>query len=946
MSRSQSHAELQIRLQLLGPFRVERAQQVISFPRRKVEALLAYLVLHPQEHTREHLAALFWADSTDESARTSLRVALNTLRTLLGTDLLVADRTTLALNPDFPLWCDALEFSRVMQSAQPSRGTSDVALQQTMETAAALYRGDLLADFYDDWVLQLREEYRTRYLQILLELAQAYRTAGDYVRAIEYAKKTLATDPANEQAHQQLMFAFWKTGDRQAALYQFQECKKILAQELGVEPARETVELYQRIKATAPDSPFTAARLTNLPSPLTSFVGRQHVLDTLQLILATTRLLTLCGPGGCGKTRLAIELGHRVTAQFTDGVWWVPLDALNDPALISDVIARALALETRTGTDQSAELVRLLRNKELLLVIDNCEHLIEACAQVTEQLLLQCPSLKILTTSREPLNLAGETAWLVPPLAVPEDAAALTPEMLETFESIRLFVERARAVHSDFVLTEENKKAVVEICARLDGIPLALELAAARTRSLGVQEIADRLDDRFRLLTGGNRTALPRQQTLRGLLDWSYQMLSAPEQLFFARLGVFVGGFDLEALENICGCAPFDTYDVMDLLARLVEKSLVNLTRADPARYGMLETIREYAREQSNALGILQAMQARHAEYFIHLAKRTEPRIGGTEEMDVLNRQAQEYPNIAAAMEWAIANGQADAALSTCVNLWSLWFRREHYAAGTLWVSRTLAEATDATPLRVRGLQLAGALLRQQGQHERALVFLRQANEIADALYARGQISWEQGALYIELGTLERDLGNYARAIDYLSRAWQVTRNMDNLEMMESLLFLADIKMRSGDLSGSRLLLEEAFVRARTLDTKWYLGWVLGSLGEQARFEGQFQLALEHLKESIRLKLETRDLTGIAFSLETMANTYAQFGQPERASVLWGAAERLRHTVHANVPPSYQADYEVQMARAKREFGKAEFERARARGNAFSTDEMVAFALE
>lgn len=945
MPRSQKNAGTPIRLLLLGPFQLERAHQVISLPRRKVEGLLAYLVLHPQEHAREHLAALFWGDSNDASARTSLRVALNTLRTLIGDDLLDADRTTVTLNPAFPVWCDAPEFTRLGTSGAPGHATPNAESLAMLETAVNLYRGDLLAGFYDDWVLALREVYRERYLQMLAHLAQAYRAAGEYTRAIGYARQILATDPAQEQAHQQLMFCYWRAGNRHAALEQFQECKNVLAQELGVEPARETIELYERIKASKEGSLPAITRLTNLPSPLTSFVGRQNALETLKELVGTSRLVTLGGPGGCGKTRLAIELAHRVTAQFADGVWWIPLDTLNDPALVPDAIARTLAPDTHTGADRTAELVRVLQNQEMLLVIDNCEHLIEACAQVAEQLLQHCSLLKILATSREPLNIAGEVAWLVPPLVVPQEAAWLTPQALETFESIRLFVERARAVRSDFALTNENKNAVVEICARLDGIPLALELAAARTRALSIQEIADRLDDRFRLLTGGSRTALPRQQTLHNLIEWSFQMLTASEQLFFVRLAVFVGGFDLEALEAICGCAPFDSYQVMDLLARLVEKSLVNLTRTEPARYGLLETIREYAQEQANASGSLRAMQARHANYFIELVARTEPRIGG-EEIPLLNRQNLEYPNIAAALEWAIANGQAEAALTACIQLWSFWFRREHYAAASLWLARALDVFTVGCPLRVRGLQLAGALLRQQGQYERAAEYLRQAHGLAEALHARGQIGWELGALYIELGTVERDLGNYARAIDFLSRSWEILRDSGNLEMMESLFFLADIKMRSGDLQGARPLWEEGVARARALDTKWYLGWALGSLGEQARFEGQYEQALEHLRASIRIKVETRDLTGIAFSIETMANTYAQFGQPERATVLWGGAEQLRRNNHSSVPPSYQADYDVQMARAERALGAAAFERARARGRDLSMEELVAFALE
>lgn len=926
-----------IRLYVLGPIKIERDGKSISFSRRKVQALLAYLALYPQEHPREHLAALFWGDSTDEASRLSLRVALNLLRKEIGFDLILADRETVALNPELTLWLDAREMQ-------------DAAIGSDLErqiAAVELYRGELLAGHYQDWVLRAREEYRSLYLDTLLQIVQSLRASGEYAKAIPYARLVLAIDRANEHAHQQLIFCLWKTGDRHAALAQFEECKNAMAEELGVEPSSETLQLVQRIKSSAPSGLRSYTLPTNLPTPLTSFIGREHVLETLQELVRTTRLLTLSGPGGCGKTRLAIQVAHRVLDSFRDGVWWIDLGVVQDPLLVPKAVIRALGLEGSGSADPIRMLVQELWSKQLLLVMDNCEHLIDACAQLAESLLLQCPNIQILATSREPLNLVGEVGWLVPTLSAPriESGATLTPQQLDSFESVRLFMERARAARPDFALTSGNAYAVSEICARLDGIPLALELAAARLRALSIQDIAARLDDRFHLLSGGTRTALPRQQTLRNLTDWSYQLLSTAEQILFQRLGVFVGGFDLPAIEEVCSYPPLEPGESADLLARLVDKSLVNLMATNPSRYAMLETFRAYALEQLTAARGESLAREHHAHYYMKLATGVEASYATPIQHESVNWQEQNYPNTNAALEWALENGKTEQVLKAIVRLRGFWFERNYFTEGEIWVTRVLELMPKETPLVVSGLQLAGAINRQQGNRAQAAIYLDKAYEIARRLEEKGKIGWEFGSLYKELGTFARDSGDYIRAIQHLERSLEILRAHEKSEMIESLLFLADVRMRSGDLAASRPLWQEAVARSRALKLFWYLGWALGGSGEQARFENKFDEAIVHLTESLRLKIQTRDLTGIAFTLETMANVAAQQNNPERAATLWGAAERLREEIHTAVPPTYQADYEPHIAQVRAQLGTDRFSEEWTRGRKLMLDEALAMVL-
>ena len=408
----------QFRLYLLGSFRLEsvmvgsRDAQPVVLPTRKIESLLAFLTLHPESHAREKLAALIWGDSTDEQARNSLRNALSTLRRQTDDDLLLVDRETAQITPRFPLWIDAVEFKRQAEAllATPTSTLDEIDLK--------LYRGDLLADFYDDWISSEREQYRLLHQDVLLRLTQIARAQSEYARAIEYAQMILQRDAANERAHQHLMFAQLARGNRAAALKQYDECVRALETELAVEPMPETKALYEWIRQASPEGKPLEPKLTNLPIPVSSFVGRKHETMDIKTLLANHRLVTLTGAGGSGKTRLAIQVATDLVDSFQDGVWWVELASLMDELLLPQVVAKALGVHESATQPLSDTLASFVSARQMLLVLDNCEHLVAASARLAEKLLQACPNLKILATSREGLAISGEVTWLVPLLSL------------------------------------------------------------------------------------------------------------------------------------------------------------------------------------------------------------------------------------------------------------------------------------------------------------------------------------------------------------------------------------------------------------------------------------------------------------------------------------------------------------------------------------------------
>ena len=890
-----------VRLCLFGDYALARDGRPIRLPTRKAELLLAYLTLFPKAHGREHLAALFWGDVPDEQARGSLRKALTALRAALGPDVVLADRLTVQLNPDFPLWVDAVEFERLVARHSPADDAPDAALLAALD----LYRGELLAGFYDDWIIPLREHYRAAFLERALALAAAGRARSEYDRAAALAQRVLAVDPANERAHQHLMFCYLALGRRSEALQQYEVCKRALWEGLAVAPSRETTALYRWIGQDAQARPAAEALLTNLPIPLSSFIGREEETATVKRLLAAgagssaappVRLLTLTGPGGSGKTRLAIRAATDLLDAFADGVWWVELAALSDGALAPQAIARALGVRESPGEPLTDLLVAFLRPRRLLLVLDNCEHLITACAVLADTLLAHCPHLAIIATSRQALGLPGEHTLPVPTLPVPHYGRWTLVESLLNFEGVRLFIERATAVNPRFALTEANAPAVMQLCARLDGIPLALELAAMWVKTLPVEEVAARLDDRFSLLTFGSRAAPPRHQTLRGVLDWSYNLLTAPEQAMLRRVSVFAGGWSAAAAEAVAaGAAGAGDPAALPLLARLVDQSLVVAQlEPGPARFDMLETIRDYARDRLRAAGEAAAVHARHLDYTLRLAEEAERGLRGPEQGDWLARLDLELDNVRAALEWASGNDVPRGLRLAGALLW-YWNLRGHWQEGPAWLSRLLAIPGSPASSSARAKALvAAASLAFWGSNDYAAARDWLAEAVALYRAASPAEPWGLGDALALYG-LALDKADEAAARPALDEALAIGEALGD----DGRWVRAWAMMALGDLAGNppqrRAGYEASAALFRAMGDRAQLPVVLARLAWFHMGQGDLAAAETCAQESYALTEAIGDVMGAAWLLKLRGDlAYSRADYPQAVLHYQDALERFR----------------------------------------------------
>jgi predicted ATPase/class 3 adenylate cyclase len=682
----------------------------------------------------------------------------------------------------------------------------------------------------------------------------------------------------------------------------------------------------------------------NLPIQLTSFIGREHDIAAVMRLLATTRLLTLTGPGGTGKTRLALQVATEMLTHFPDGVWLVELAPVSNPVLVPQTLATTLRLSEESGRPLLTTLTNHLRAKHSLLVLDNCEHLIEACAQLCETLLRACPNLNILATSREPLGIAGETTFLVPSLSLPDMRHAPSVEGLTQYESVRLFVDRAAAAMPDFIVTRQNALSVAQVCLRLDGMPLAIELAAARVKMLTVEQIATRLQDRFRLLLGGNRTALPRHQTLSALIDWSYDLLSEPERALLRRLSVFAGGWTLEAAEAVCVGERNDGYNILDLLTQLVNKSLVVAEREQgrEARYHLLETIRQYAKEKLLEVREEANVRNGHLQFFLKWAEETEPKLHGAQQIVWLDRLEAEHDNLRAAWEWSRADrASEEQGLRLADALLWFWYIRNAISEGRSWLEDALSRgrASERTTARAKALYAAGALgykqadyPRARGELEESITLFREAGPegrrgLAYALIMLGELAEYQGdmgqppSLFQEGAALFRDQGDkWGLALSL--HGLGVTRNPTHLGAL-SLRWSGLTTQATDDLAPARSLYEESLALFRELEDKWAQTMPLGSLGNVAFCQGDRVMGRALFEESLAIQREFRDKLGVAWSLFFLGHAALDQDDYERAATLYEESQALYREIDNKQGISGLSGDLAEVARRQGDFGQA-----------------------
>lgn len=747
----------------------------------------------------------------------------------------------------------------------------------------------------------------------------------------------------------------------------------------------------------------------NLPVQLTSFVGRERERAEIRPLLEKTHLLTLTGAGGTGKTRLSLQLAADVLETFADGVWFVELAPLSEPALVPQTVAMALNVSEPPGRPILDALIDYLKNRNLLLILDNCEHLIAWCAGLADTLLRACPNLKIVASSREALGISGEATYQVPSLSIADLHEVTTFEAIRQNDCVRLFTERATAAQSSFRLTSENALPVAQVCLRLDGIPLAVELAAARVKLFTPAQIAARLDDRFRLLTDGSRTALPHQRTLRAMIDWSYDLLSDPEQVLLKRLSVFVDGWTFEAAEAVCTDgndaetrrrgdteravvpvsptlrAPASNLlpsDVLDLLGLLVNKSLVTTDEHSGAmRYRMLETIRQYAQEKLGESGEAERTRDRHLHYFAEFTESVGSELRGTEQETRLLQLDNDYDNIRAALEWASRRPEVELRLADA--LWRYWRVRSHFSEGRRWLKGALGRGIDVAPLlRAKALIDAGSLANYQGDYLQGKVFLIEA---------------------LPLARQAQDKSSIAIALNLLAHAQMMTGDFENARraLDESLAIFTDLNDQRGMgyvyfFMGSMLLmldeskqglnaLEQSLALLREVGDKWWIGniqlqlaWGINQQGDheealnlfdqvlavarsfedkrgiartlmyiaEAKFgQGDYAAAHEKYLEALTLLQEIGDKWGGMMCLEGLGAVLAMEGEPERVTRLLGAAERLRQVIGAPPQNAYRETYDRTLAIAHTGLDDVTFGRLWSEGRALTFEQAAELAL-
>jgi predicted ATPase/class 3 adenylate cyclase len=693
----------------------------------------------------------------------------------------------------------------------------------------------------------------------------------------------------------------------------------------------------------------------NLPHQLTSFIGREKELSEVRAMLGKSRLVTLIGTGGSGKTRLALQVAADLLTDCPDGVWLVQLASLFDTSLVGKAIASVLGVVEGPDRPVSQALSDWLKSRTLLLLLDNAEHLIAPCAELTEALLRSCPHLRILVTSRERLSIIGEFTYRVPSLSAPDPTHQEAPEALARYESVRLFVERASSVNPAFTLTNANTPALVQLCARLDGIPLALELAAARTRSLSVSEINQRLDDRFRLLTSGGRTAVPRQQTLRAAIDWSYDLLKPQERVLLRRLAIFAGGWTLAAAEQVCcgAGAPgevIESWEVLDLLASLVDKSLVVAKWPSAVtRYYMLETVREYAREKLLESGEQLCAGGRHADFFLRYAEEGRPQLGGPEQAHYVEAFEAEHGNLRQALTY-FTDSANEPEVSQCglrlgAALQDFWWLRGHLGEGRKWLSQLLEqpERREHTAARAGALHGAGMLAWMQGDCAQARFLLEESLKIRRELGDKDGIAYSLNIL----GRMAQERGDYSLARILIEEGHAAVSEIGNtFGIGMALNNLGLVAIDEGDYVEAARLFEESLSVLRELGNIWSIATVQHGLGTVAYLQGDVDLARSLLEQSLTARHELGDRHGIAYCLEAFALIAASNSFRERAVCLLGAAAALRQIIGSPLPPIQRGHQERETAGLRRAIGEEVFARAWARGQAMSAEQAVQFALD
>jgi predicted ATPase/DNA-binding SARP family transcriptional activator len=881
-----------------------------------------------------------WQGEPPPGADRTLRAYVSRLRSALGEEAVSARRPgyVLAIEPDM---LDAHRFEQLFGEGRDAlaRGAAGLAAHR-LRSALALWRGPALADIAGWGILGL-EARRLDDLRVacLEERVEADLALGRHDELAAELERLVAAEPLRERRWRQLATVLYRCERQADALDAVRRARAHVSDELGLDPSEELRGLERSILRHEVVRIVPAGERHNLPAPVTSFIGREREVEHLELLLREHRLVTLTGAGGAGKTRLALEAAGGQVGAWRDGVWLLDLTGVANAALVPSAVARVVASAQRSDVSPVQALVDELKSRELLLVLDNCEHLAQTCGELVHELLRACRFVRVLATSRVPLAIAGELVYAVQSLPVPEEGAP-TEEAGE-FASVRVFLDRGRAVRGDLATRSGDVGTVARICRELDGLPLAIELAAARASALSLNEIAARVDDGLRFLGSWRRIGDPRHQTLRATIDWSYNLLSEDERVLLARLSVFAGGFSLAGAAAVC--LDRDETHALELVGRLVESSLVVAEDRDGVtRYRLLETIRQYAAERLETIDAPDGLRRRHAEHFLEVARQARPNLvragwrqQGLAVLDI------ERDNLHAAVQWALAT-KSDLALPLATALRMYWLIRGYRRQGLAWLEQALelpqhqasavrAEALGGAALLAR---LAGDFARARGHAEEAIVIGRATDEPLAVV----------PALNVLVTLAGRD-GDYAKARAYSDEAVAFARLAGATRIEALALFvLAETALHSARYADVRDAGGRALALSRELDDPEGMSLALARLGMADALERRLRDASTRLGEALKYVRLLRFAETGAWCCEGLAVVASERGDAVRAARLLGAAEALRRAGGGIVQPAEAVARSDALAAIGRTLDEQEVAAALEAGRLLSLDEVAAEA--
>jgi predicted ATPase/DNA-binding SARP family transcriptional activator len=981
-----------MQFRILGPLEVSDGDRRISLAGAQ-RSLLALLLLSANEVvSADRLIDELWGEEAPRSGRTALQVRVSQLRKALGdTGGRIATRA-----PGYLLRVDRDEldlhhFERLVSDAD---GAEPAEAAAKLREALDLWRGAPLVDLsYESFAQPAIRRLEERRLTVLEKRIELDLELGREVELVGELETLVDEHPLRERFHAQLMLALYRCGRQADALADYQRARRVLVEQLAIEPSAPLRRLHQAIlrQDASLDSRTTVAARAgsvggasaslgpsddrnpphNLPAQVSSFVGRECQLRELRQLLSNARVVTLTGAGGVGKTRLALQLAASSLGEGGDGVWFVDLAPLTDAGLVSAKLATVLGVPEQAGRSLAESLVAACGARRLLIILDNCEHVIAEAASVTDLLVRGCPRMTILATSREPLAIDGEHLYRVPSLSVPPSGAD-THGLLSS-DAVRLFNDRARQQRSGFAVDSQNASAVASLCRRLDGIPLAIELAAARLRTLPLDEIENRLDERFQLLTGGHRTTPPRQQTLRALIDWSYSLLTPEEQETLERVSVFPGGFDLHSAEVVIDAGIDSPVRVLERLAALVDKSLLQIDDVGSLRYRLLETVRSYAATKLRAQGneLERALHAAHRDHYLTLAEKAAPHLIGDGQIEWLDRLELEVDNLRSAIAYSLHDPDPEAGLRLGRALCYFWLYRDSRVEGAAALSAVLDRPDAQQPTHVRGRALAAIaiLLTITGEYSKAAARAEEALAIARAvpddhlraevLHVLAVISGRRGdeEAHLELtgeglalaGALaDRHLTalllterassprlSQAERVRAVETSLELSRQTGNKMLQNTALNnLGYLELEGGHISLARVRLTEAVRLAQEIGDRRGLSECLCTLGLALHLDHADTDAREMFEQSRAIAYRDGDHLMVAYAHLGLALIASRAGDAQTAATLHGAADAIHSRLGTRFDSLESELRDADLSRVRAALGPAAFENAYNAGHA------------